>query len=258
MRNLALFSIILICSLSASLSKASELVNMDNITSWEWDGQCRSEACSKKVDRFEFVADDGGVCITYHPEKAYLYVTYDDGEVRRIAAPDIYNIDMSGEPDKERRNIKMGIDTENICAQAISAKWSLTQYSSDGSVTTNVVETSQTLPPKAICWAEVPNTIELGTLSRGDTMRTTVPLKFWGDRVSHLNLTSQDIRTDAEHNDALHLGGGEDVIVNILNQPQNWWFISSDNSEIELEVTVDKNAETGSHTSILTATLDCE
>lgn len=255
----------LIYSLSASFSNATDLVAQDGQGPHQWGGSCTSySVCKKNVDRFEFVADDGGVCIQYNSDgAAFLNVKYEGGETRKVLAPDIYNIDMSGGPEKAWQNIQMTMKVENICAQAVpNVVWSLTQYSSDGSVDPKVVERDgSSIGPAPMCWATVPDSIEFGTLLRGETKQITVPLKFWGDEDSMLNIKSDDIWSDSEHQDALHLGGGEDVIVYLLNEKDGWFRIFSgpdmDKTGIELEATVDMNAETGPRTSILTVTLEC-
>jgi len=255
----------LICSLSASFSNATDLVAQDGQGSYGWGGSCSHySVCKKNVDRFEFVADDGGVCIQYNSDgAAYLVVTYEGGETRKVLAPDIYNIDMSGGPEKAWQHLNLNMKVDNICAQAVpSVVWSLTQYSSDGSVDPKVVEQDVGLiEPGDLCWATVPDLIEFGSLVRGETKQITVPLSFWGDVGSTLSIKSDDIHSDSEHKDALHLGGGEDVIVRLLNEPDGWFRIASgldmDKTGIELEATVDMKAETGPRTSILTVTLEC-
>ncbi|MFM4803796.1 hypothetical protein [Aeromonas bivalvium] len=264
MRHWILLLTTLTCCLSASFSNAVDLTAWDEIGDYGWGTICRDySACTKKVDKFEFVAEDGDICINYNSDnKAFLTIRYKDGETRKVLAPDIYNIDMSGEPDKERVEIMMHFKVDNICAQAVSAVWSLTQYSSDGSVTPKIIETDiGSIPPAAQCHVTVPDQIDFGSLPRGETKQITVPLKFWGGAGSLLSIKSNDIFSDSEHVNALHLGSSEDVIVYLLNEPQEWLYIPSgpnnEKSGIELEATVGMEAETGPLTSNLTVILEC-
>lgn len=117
-----------------------------------------------------------------------------------------------------------------------------------------------TFKGRHVCQADVRDVV-LGQINKGDTKSSSLSISKSGRGNGTVKLTGDDLTSSGD----LHLGGDKNLIV----RPSESAYISSDNGKgiwisdasrntIPLDINVGRNANTGEHKSVLTATLTCE
>lgn len=117
-----------------------------------------------------------------------------------------------------------------------------------------------TIPARQTCGVTI-NNLALGNINKGDSKRASLPVAFTGYTGSYLTFNSSHMLSDG----SLTLGGDSAFVVkptttaNIITSQTNprWRINYIASGSIPLMVSAGMNATSGEHTSVLTATLNC-